>query len=111
MNYELPILQVSKDVAKVDEVFSYLRSQSEGREAKSVAKDSNEDANEMNIVIAPDYSPSTDKLDKRNGLAREERAGSITISDVVVDSSKDYDSLEPEKTENDESSLINDSER
>ena len=65
----------------------------------------------MNIVTASDYSPSTAKLDKRLVLAREERAGSIKISDVVVDSSKDYDSLEPEKTENDESSLINDSER
>ena len=65
----------------------------------------------MNILKAHDYSPSSAKLDKRNGLSREERAGSITISDVVVDSSKDYDSLEPDKTENDESTITNESKR
>ena len=50
-------------------------------------------------------------MDKRNALGREERAGSITISDVVVDSSKDYDSLEPEEDGNDEPSINNDSKR
>ena len=65
----------------------------------------------MNILKAHDYSPSSAKVDKRNGLAREERAGSITISDVVVDSSKDYDSLEPDDDGNVESSIINDSKR
>ena len=111
MNYEPSIFQVSKDVAKVDEVFSYLRSQSEGRESKSVAKESDEDANEINILTAPDNSSYAAKLDKRNALGREERAGSITISDVVVDSSKDYDSLEPDKTENDKSTITNESKR
>ena len=67
--------------------------------------------NEINILTAHDYSHSAAKLDKRNGLGREERAGSITISDVVVDSSKDYDSLEPDDGGNVESSILDETKR
>ena len=96
------LFQVSKDVAKVDEAFSYLRSQSEGREGSGVINNIDEDKKEKVIPKSP---VSNKKVQHHNstkihGLSREEKAGRITISDAVVDSSKDYDSLEPQEVYN-----------
>ena len=78
-------------MAKVDEAFSYLRSQSEGRGGKASNSDVNQQTNDVNGR----RSESTSGIQNESkNSCRNERAGSITIPDAVVDSSKDYDSLE-----------------
>ena len=94
-------------MAREDEAFSYLRSQSEGRDGKDAANNNNELDNDMTIKDASEKSSSNSKLTKSHGMPREERAGSITISDAVLDSSKDYDSLEPEDVPNNDSQINN----
>ena len=77
-------------MAKVDEAFSYLRSQSEGPDGNSFNSNVKQ-TNDVNEI----RSESTSRFqNESNNSFRKERAGSITIQDVVVDSSKDYDSLE-----------------
>ena len=74
-------------MAKVDEAFSYLRSQSEGP---------NDNAREGRNVNSRRSAESTSRVtSKKNSSDRNERAGSITIHDAVLDSSKDYEDLEP----------------
>merc|ERR1712223_93785 len=94
-------------MARVDEAFSYLRSQSEGKDVKDASNNSNEIGSEMIVPNDSEKSSSNSNLTKSYGVPREERAGSITISDAVLDSSKDYDSLEPEDIEKDNSQIDN----
>ena len=76
----------------MDEAFSYLRSQSEGRGGNT--------SNDVNVKQKSDVngtrSESTSQRiqNESNNSFRNERAGSIEIQDAVLDSSKDYDSLE-----------------
>ena len=98
-------------MARVDEAFSYLRSQSEGRDGKDASINNKEIDNEMATNEISGNSSPNSKLTKSHGIPREERAGSITISDAVLDSSKDYDSLEPEDVEKDNPQINNDQAR
>ena len=83
---------MSRDVQNIDLAFSYLRSQSENR----VVKGSYDDAM---VVNTADVKQSDNKLhvSKENEISRKgvSSNGSLEIQNAVLDSSNDYDNLDP----------------
>jgi len=84
-------------VAKVDEAFSYLRSQSEGGGGKT----SNSNVKQTTDVNGTRSESTSQRIqNESNNSFRNGRTGSITLQDAVVDSSKDYDSLDQKEINN-----------
>ena len=83
---------MSRDVQNIDRAFSYLRSQSENR----VVKSSYDDAM---VVKTADVKQTDHKthVSKEDEISRNAGSsnGSIKIQNVVLDSSNDYDNLDP----------------
>ena len=86
--------QVSKEAAKVDEVFSYLRSQSEGGDDIGSNID---DKNSRENIKLREESASRSQNENTNSH-RKDSADSVTIGDAVLDSTNDFDSSEPVDT-------------
>ena len=83
---------MSRDVQNVDRAFSYLRSQSENR----VVKGSYDDAMVVNTADIK-QSGHTPHVSKENEVSRKKGSskGSLEIQNAVLDSSNDYDNLDP----------------
>ena len=83
---------MSRDVQNVDRAFSYLRSQSENR----VVKGSYDDAMVVNTADVKQSHRNT-HVSKETELSRKggRSNGSLEIQNAVLDSSNDYDNLDP----------------
>ena len=83
---------MSRDVQNVDRAFSYLRSQSENR----VVKGSYDDAMVVNTADVKQSDRNT-HVSKETEISRKggSSSGSLEIQNAVLDSSNDYDNLDP----------------
>ena len=83
---------MSRDVQNVDRAFSYLRSQSENR----VVKGSYDDAMVVNTADVKQSDRNT-HVSKETEISRKGGSsnGSLEIQNAVLDSSNDYDNLDP----------------
>ena len=83
---------MSRDVQNIDRAFSYLRSQSENR----VVKGSYDDAMVVNTADVNQSDRNTHvseetEISRKGGSSN----GSLEIQNAVLDSSNDYDNLDP----------------